>query len=205
MLIVEELFLIGIDEGSKKNELKSIPFLSAGAILYDLKAAKIISLIQPSTLVKGVLVHLEKKDNTGNALLDEAISEISSSKKDRPVAHWLSKFKGNKYEKLVIRSLSSLNQIKVSDKNYEIINSETKDEILNNVIKYILQEQEPDDKSRALLMLLSLRSANWEVLSKKVDVKDEKIKNRLVTFQKMNWEDQIGYYLKDIDPGMTFL
>lgn len=204
MLIVEELFLIGIDKESKKNELKSLPFLSAGAILYDLKVAKIISLVQPSTLVKGVLVHLENTENTGNALLDEVVSELSSKKKDRPVAHWLSKLKGNKYEKLVIDSLSSLNHIKVLDKNYEIINTEVKDEILNNITNYILQEQEPDDKSSALLMLLSLRTVNWAILSKKIDIKDEKVKNKLLTFQKMNWEDQIGYYLTNIDPGITF-
>ena len=32
MLIVEELFLIGLDEDSKKNELKSLSVLLAGAI-----------------------------------------------------------------------------------------------------------------------------------------------------------------------------
>ena len=67
-----------------------------------------------------------------------------------------------------------------------------------------MHNQEPDEKLRNLLMLLCLRTVNWEVLPKPIDIKNEKVKFRLTTFQEMNFKDEIGFYLTNLVPKTVY-
>ena len=151
MLIVEELFLIGLDEDSKKNELKSLSVLLAGAILHDLKHQKIISILPTDSLIKGPLIQLETSSTTGNLFIDEIVTTLNSAKKNFPIFYWLTKFKGKKYTKLIVNSLEASNSIKIIGKKYELIKPEIKTEITEKIVNCILHNQEPDEKLRNLL------------------------------------------------------
>ena len=129
---------------------------------------------------------------------------MNSTKKDFPIYYWLTKFKGKKYNKLIVDSLEASSSIKKIGKKYELIKPEIKVEITEKIVNCILHNQEPNEKLRNLLMLLSLRTVNWEVLPKPIDIKNEKVKFRLTTFQEMNFKDEIGFYLTNLVPKTVY-
>jgi len=204
MLITEKLFLYSIDEKSKKNELKNLSILLAGAILYDLELNGIISIQPAENLIIGPLVHLLETKKTGNIILEAAINEIISRKRNFPVPYWLSKFRSKKFRKFIIESLSDAQYIHPLGKKFDILKPVIRDEINNKLINSLLKDHEPDNEFRLFLMLSCLRSVNWKLLPSEIDYRDEMIKERLENYQEMMVKDKIGFYIAMQVPKTTY-
>ena len=59
---------------------------------------------------------------------------MNSTKKDFPIYYWLTKFKGKKYNKLIVDSLEASSSIKKIGKKYELIKPEIKAEITKKIV-----------------------------------------------------------------------
>ena len=204
MLISESLFLYGISEESKKNEMKSLPVLLAGAILFDLELKGIITIQPAQNIIIGPLVRLNNIKKTGNIILDGAIDALISRKRNFPVPYWLSKFKSKNFKKLIIENLifnKYLNQI---GKKFEILKTTALYEIDDSIISSIIKEHVPDDKLTKFLMLSCLRSINWKLLPNEINFKDESVKEILEEFQEMMVKDTVGFYVAMQVPKTTY-
>ena len=204
MLISEYLFLYGLDENSKKNEMKNLRILLAGAMLFDLEQKGLIVIHPTESIIIGPIVELKNPKLTNNVVLDEAIREISSKKRDFPVSYWLSKFRNKKHERLVIENLIHSKNIQQVGKKFEILRSEIKDEMNNSFVQIILKDHEPEEKFRLLLMISCLRSVNWKLLPNEINYKDTTIKERLREFQEMMVKDKVGFYIAMQVPKTTY-
>ena len=204
MLISETLFLYSIDEESKKIEMKNLPILLAGAILYDLELEGIITIQSLQNMILGPLVNQRDIKKTGNPILDGAIDSILSKKRDFTVPYWLSKFRSKNIRNNVINNLISNKYIQQIGKRYEILKPSVKFEIADGIIGCILKNQEPDEKFRLFMMLSCLRSVNWDLLPSEINYKDDTIKERLEEYQEMMVKDKVGFYVAMQVPKTTY-
>jgi hypothetical protein len=204
MLISENLFLYSIDEKSKKSELKNLPILLAGAILYDLELNGIITIQPAENIIVGPIVHLANPNKTGNAVLDVATNEILSRKRNFPVPYWLSKFRNKKIRKIIVENLILTKYIQQIGKKFEITKPVIRDEITNKIINVLLKDHEPDKEFRLFLMLSCLRSVNWKLLPREINYGDDIIKERLENLQEMMVKDTVGFYIAMQVPKTTY-
>ena len=204
MLVSENLFLYSIDEHSKKSEMKSLPILLAGAILFDLELEGIISIQPAQNIIIGPIVQLNNIKKTGNPILDGAIDAFISRKRNYPVPYWLSKFRNKNFKRMIINNLVLNKFLQQDGKRFEILKSTFRYELDENIISCIIKEHEPDNKFNKFLMLSCLRSVNWKLLPNEIDHKDEMIKERLEEFQEMMVKDTVGFYVAMQVPKTTY-
>ena len=135
MLLIEQVFLVGINEKSNKIILDWHDYLFYGAIMMDLVLKDKISISR-----RNLKIEILNQDSTDDVLLDKMLDFIKISKDDINFIEVCSRFmkKSNKsdFREVLITKLESLGYIKFLGKKrfkrrYQVIKPSIKAKILD--------------------------------------------------------------------------
>lgn len=160
MLTLNEKFLLLALKGEKG----SIP---AGYISYGLAGALLMDLIflKRIDIVKKKVIILDTT-KTDDDLLNEALSVLSQSRKEKTAEYWITKL-ASKIKSLWKRVADTLldkgivqkQQIKILGlfpaTRYPVLAAETKDSLISDLKTAVFSEEQPDDDMVALICLSS--------------------------------------------------
>ncbi len=162
LTIPEEIYLLTIDE--KKGQQGGVPenifnVVLSSSILMDLAVQQRIDSDIEGTIIP------DSKEKTGNAILDEILMQIHSSKENKDILHWITYiFKDIKHIKerivdnLVSKGILKIEEQKVlwvfSSRKYpKIANKEVK-EVKNRLREIIFSDEIPDFRDIAIISLV---------------------------------------------------
>ncbi|KKM76921.1 hypothetical protein LCGC14_1375310 [marine sediment metagenome] len=168
-MIIEQIFLLGINEKSKKIFFDWEDFLFYSAIMMDLVLKDKISIKKDQRERKSTMTRLRieilNKDSTDNTILDKMLQFIELNSEIDTFIDLLTEFvKRSNYSdfrEVIISNLESLGLIKYLGKKrfkrrYQIIKSELKTKILDEINAVLLDNQEPTKELKFLLSLLRI-------------------------------------------------
>lgn len=184
MLIVDQLFLIGIDEKSKKFILKWDDYLLYGALIMDLILKNKISVSE-----RNLKIEVINYNSTNDVLLDKMLDLIKTSKGDKTLIDlcilFLKKSNKSEFRDSLISRLENSNLIKYLGKKmlkrrYTIIKPEIKREISNEIHAVLIDNNNPTKELIFLLSLLNIESNFLRIIPKKLKELAEKRIKKLV-------------------------
>lgn len=168
-MIIEQIFLIGINEKSKKISFDWEDFLFYSAIMMDLVLKNKISIKKDQRERKSTMTRLRvevlNKDSTDNTILDKMIQFIEiNSEKDTFIDllnEFVKRSNYSDFREVIISNLESLGLIKYLGKKrfkrrYQVTNPEVKTKILDEINAVLLDNQEPTKELKFLLSLLRI-------------------------------------------------
>lgn len=194
MLLIEQIFLIGINEKSNKISFDYDDYLYYGAILMDLVSRKKISLS------KGDLnIEILNKDSTDEVILDKMLDLINTSERNTFLDIcflFLKKSNKSDFREVLISKLESLEVIKFLGKKrfsrrYEVTEPALKTKILDEINAVLFDNQDPTKELFSLLSLLRIESNFLKIVPKKLK---KKAKNRILELVQ---HESIGNALQD--------
>lgn len=169
IMIIEQIFLLGIHEKSKKFFFDWEDFLFYSAMMMDLVLKDKISIKKDQRERKSTMTRLRieilNKDSTDNIILDKMLQFIELNSEIDTFIDLLTEFvKRSNYSdfrEVIISNLESQGLIKYLGKKrfkrrYQIINSELKTKILEEINAVLLDNQEPTKELKFLLSLLRI-------------------------------------------------
>ena len=174
MLLIEQIFLVGIDEKSKKIFLNWEDFLFYGAIMMDLVLLDKISIekdLDPDrkSTTTSLKIKILNTDSTDNTILDKMLNflEINSGKDTLTeiLVQFTKRSNFSDFREVIISKLEALGLIKYLGKKrlqrrYQINEPALKTKILNEIDAVLFDNQEP---TKELLFLLSLLRIEYNI------------------------------------------
>ena len=168
-MIIEQIFLIGINEKSKKYIFNWDDFLFYSAIMMDLVLKNKISIKKDQRKRKSTMTRLRvevlNKDSTDNTILDKMLQFIEINSEIDTFIDLLNEFvkKSNysDFREVIISNLESLGYIKYLGKKrfkrrYQVTKPELKTKILDEINAVLLDNQEPTKELKFLLSLIKI-------------------------------------------------
>ncbi len=194
-MLIEQIFLVGIKEKSKKISFDYKDYLFYGAIIMDLVLKDKISISG-----RNLQIEILNKDLTNDVILDKMLDFINTSRGNKTlmdVCYYFMK-RSNKSDFIedIISKLESLGFIKYLGKKrfirrYQVTEPAIKTKILNEINAILIDNQEPTKELILLLSLLRIESNFSEIIPKKLRKIAEKRILKLVR------EESIGNALQD--------
>ena len=194
-MLIEQIFLVGIKEKSKKISFDYKDYLFYGAIIMDLVLKDKISISG-----RNLQIEILNKDLTNDVILDKMLDFINTSRGNKTlmdVCYYFMK-RSNKSDFIedIISKLESLGFIKYLGKKrfirrYQVTEPAIKTKILNEINAILIDNQEPTKELKLLLSLLRIESNFSEIIPKKLRKIAEKRILKLVR------EESIGNALQD--------
>ncbi len=194
MLLIEQIFLVGIDEKSKKIFLNREDFLFYGAIMMDLLLLDKISIekdLDPDrkSTTTSLKIKILNTDSTDNTVLDKMLNflEINSGKDTLTeiLVQFTKRSNFSDFRKVIISKLESLGFIKYLGKKrlqrrYQITEPALKAKILNEIDAVLFDNQEPTKELLFLLSLLRIQYNIRRLIPKKlIRIAEERLYNLL--------------------------
>lgn len=195
MMLIEQIFLVGINEKSNKISLDYEDYLFYGAIMMDLVLKDKISISR-----RNLQIEILNKDSTNDVILDKMLDFINISRGNKTLINICSQFmkRSNKsdFREVIISKLESLGFIKYLGKKgfkrrYQVTVPALKTKILNEINAVLIDNQEPTKELMLLLSLLRIESNFLKIISKKLKKIAEKRIIKLVR------QESIGNALQD--------
>ena len=195
MMLIEQIFLVGINEKSNKISLDYKDYLFYGAIMMDLVLKDKISISR-----RNLQIEILNKDSTNDVILDKMLDFINISRGNKTLMDICSRFmkRSNKsdFREVIISKLESLGFIKYLGKKgfkrrYQVTEPALKTKILNEINAVLIDNQEPTKELMFLLSLLRIESNFLKIISKKLKKIAEKRMIKLVR------HESIGNALQD--------
>lgn len=157
LTLVEELFLLALDDEEEKVSFSGPRYASAGAILLDLVVAERITLSGKHLVVMNGAV-------IDNALQNRALSLMLESNKPRDPKHWVRTVAGaikdmdeQVSEGLLRRGIIRREEHKIlwvfPTKRYPLVEDDVQDSVIDRVRAALVEGTEPDRRTRALIGL----------------------------------------------------
>lgn len=171
MLIVDQLFLIGIDKKSKKFILKWDDYLLYGALIMDLVLKDKISISE-----RNLKIEIINHDSTNEALLDKMLDLIKKSQGDKTLIDLCIQFmkRSNKsefIESLITRfensELIKYLGKKMLKRRYQLIKPAVQEEISDEIHDVLIDNSDPTKELTFLLSLLNIESNFLKIIPKK--------------------------------------
>lgn len=172
ILISEKLFLVSIKEKSSKIVLDWFDYLLYGAIMMDLVFTKKISISKDTFKIEIIT-----QDSDDDIVLEEMIALIKSSKGGKTFLEvcfsFLKKSNRSHITELLVSKLETLGIIKylgkkMLKKRYQVVNSEKKNEILNEIQSVLIDNQKPTTELLYLLSILKVELSILKIIPKKL-------------------------------------
>ncbi len=194
MMLIEKIFLLGINEKSKKISFDYKDYMYYGAILMDLILKNNISLSEGD-----LNVQILNKDSANEVILDKMIDLIDNSKRNTFLDIcflFIKKSNISDFREVLVSKLESLGIIKYLGKKrfsrrYLVVDPALKTKILNEITAVLISNQEPTKELVFLLSLLRIESNFSKIIPKKLK---KLAKNRIVELVK---NESIGNALQD--------
>ncbi|MFX1281686.1 MAG: GPP34 family phosphoprotein [Promethearchaeota archaeon] len=171
MLIVDQLFLIGIDEKSKKFILKWDDYLLYGALIIDLILKDKISISK-----KDLKIEIINYESTNELILDKMLDFIKNNQEDKTLIELCIKFmKGSNKSEFIeyletrfgnselIKYLGK----KMLKRRYQLIKPAVREGILEEIIDVLFENSESTKELTFLLSLLNIESNYLKIIGKK--------------------------------------
>lgn len=171
MLIVDQLFLIGIDKKSKKFILKWDDYLLYGALIMDLVLKDKISISE-----RNLKIEIINHDSTNEVLLDKMLDLIKKSQGDKTLIDLCIQFmkRSNKsefIESLITRfensELIKYLGKKMLKRRYQLIKPAVREEISDEIHDVLINNSDPTKELIFLLSLLNIESNFLKIIPKK--------------------------------------
>ncbi|MFX1572335.1 MAG: GPP34 family phosphoprotein [Promethearchaeota archaeon] len=171
MLIVDQLFLIGIDEKSNKFILKWDDYLLYGALIMDLVLKNKISISE-----RNFKIEIINQDSTNEEILDKMLEFIKKSQEDKTLIELCTKFmkRSNKSEFIenIITRFQNSELIKYLGKKmlkrrYQLIKPALKEELSDEILGVLIDNNDPTKELTFLLSLLNIESNFSKIIPKK--------------------------------------
>jgi hypothetical protein len=204
MMIIEQIFLLAINDKSKKIFFDWEDFLFYSAIMMDLVLQNKISIKKDQRERKSTMTRLRvevlNKDSTDNIILDKMLQFIEiKSEKDTFIdllTEFVKRSNYSDFREVIISKLESLGFIKYLGKKrlkrrYQVTEPALKTKILNEINAVLIDNQEPTKELMFLLSLLRIESNFLKIISKKLKKIAEKRIIKLVR------HESIGNALQD--------
>ncbi len=204
MMLIEQIFLVGIDEKSNKISLDWEDFLFYGAILMDLVLKNKISIKKDqskerkSTTTR-LKIEILNKDSTDNTILDKMLQFIDINSEKNTLIEVLVEFvkrsNFSDFREVIISKLESLGFIKYLGKKrlkrrYQVTEPALKTKILNEINAVLFDNQEPTKELIFLLSLLRIEDNFSKITPKKLRrIAEERI-FKLVIDEPIGWQIQ---------------
>ena len=195
MMLIEQIFLVGINEKSNKISFDYKDYLFYGAIMMDLVLKDKISISR-----RNLQIEILNTDSTNDVILDKMLDFINTSSGNKTLIDVCSQFmkRSNKsdFSEVIISKLESLGFIKYLGKKrftrrYQVTEPALKTKILNEINAVLIDNQEPTKELMFLLSLLRIESNFLKIISKKLKKIAEKRIIKLVR------HESIGNALQD--------
>jgi len=195
MMLIEQIFLVGINEKSNKISFDYKDYLFYGAIIMDLVLKDKISFSR-----RNLGIEILNLDSTNDAILDKMLDFINADRKNKTLIDICSRFmkRSNKSDfiEVITSQLESLGSIKYLGKKrlkrrYQVIEPELKTKLLKEINAVLIDKQEPSKELMLLLSLLRIESNFTKIIPKKLRKIAEKRILKLVR------HESIGKTLQD--------
>ncbi len=211
MMIIEQIFLVGIDEKSKKIFLNWEDYLFYGAIMMDLVLKDKISIKRDrnpdrKSTTLSLIVEILNKDSTGNTILDKMLQFIDINSEKHTLTEVLVEFDKRStysdFRDVIISNLESLGFIKYLGKKrlkrrYQVTKPALKTKILNEINAVLFDNQEPTKELMFLLSLLRIEFNIRKIIPKKLVERAEERIYKLVEYE------NIGRVLQNVIDSMN--
>jgi len=194
-MLIEQIFLVGINEKSNKISFDYKDYLFYGAIIMDLVLKDKISFSR-----RNLGIEILNLDSTNDAILDKMLDFINADRKNKTLIDICSRFmkRSNKSDfiEVITSQLESLGSIKYLGKKrlkrrYHVIEPELKTKLLKEINAVLIDKQEPSKELMLLLSLLRIESNFTKIIPKKLRKIAEKRILKLVR------HESIGKTLQD--------
>ena len=194
-MLIEQIFLVGIKEKSKKISFDYKDYLFYGAIIMDLVLKDMISISG-----RNLQIEILNKDLTNDVILDKMLDFINTSRGNKTLMdvcyYFMKRSNKSDFIEVIISKLESLGFIKYLGKKrfirrYQVTEPAIKTKILNEINAILIDNQEPTKELILLLSLLRIESNFSEIIPKKLRKIAEKRILKLVR------EESIGNALQD--------
>ena len=194
-MLIEQIFLVGIKEKSKKISFDYKDYLFYGAIIMDLVLKDKISISG-----RNLQIEILNKDLTNDVILDKMLDFINTSRGNKTLMdvcyYFMKRSNKSDFIEVIISKLESLGFIKYLGKKrfirrYQVTEPAIKTKILNEINAILIDNQEPTKELILLLSLLRIESNFSEIIPKKLRKIAEKRILKLVR------EESIGNALQD--------
>ena len=194
-MLIEQIFLVGIDEKSNKISLDYKDYLFYGAIMMDLVLKDKISISR-----RNLQIEILNQESTDNEILDKMLDLINASKGNTTLIETCSQFmkSSNKsdFRESIHSKLESTGVIKYLGKKrfkrrYQVTEPALKTQILNEINAVLIDNQEPTNELTFLLSLLRIESNFLKIIPKKLKKIAEK---RII---KLTIHESIGKEIRD--------
>ncbi len=194
-MLIEQIFLVGINEKSNKISLNYKDYLFYGAIIMDLVLKDKISFSR-----RNLGIEILNLDSTNDVILDKMLDFINKDRENKRLMDICSRFmkRSNKsdFREVITSQLESLGSIKYLGKKrlrrrYQVTKPELKTKILNDINAVLIDKQEPTKELMLLLSLLRIESNFSKIIPKKLKAIAEKRILKLVR------HESIGKTLQD--------
>ncbi len=178
MMLIEQIFLVGINEKSNKISFDYKDYLFYGAIMMDLILQEKIS-VSDNTLKIEIL----NKDSTDNTILDKMLKLIDINSEENTLMNVCYEFmkRSNKseFKEVIISSLEASEFIKYLGKKrfkrrFQLINPTQRENIIGEINAVLIDNQRPSKELMFLLSLLRIESNFKTIIPKKLRKKAEK-------------------------------
>ncbi len=178
MLLIEQIFLVGINEKSNKISFYYKDYLFYGAIIMDLILQEKIS-VSDNTLKIEIL----NKDSTDNTILDKMLKLIYINSGKNTLMEVCYEFmkRSNKsdFKEVIISSLEASEFIKYLGKKmfkrrFQLTDPTQREDILGEINAVLLDNQKPTKELMFLLSLLRIESNFKKIIPKKLRKKADK-------------------------------
>lgn len=172
MMLIEQIYLVGIDEKSNKISLDYKDYLFYGAIIMDLVLKDKISFSR-----RNFGIEILNSDLTNDVILDKMLDFINTGGENKTLIDICARFmkRSNKsdFREIIISQLESLGSIKYLGKKrlkrrYQVTEPELKTKILNEINAVLIDKQEPTKELMLLLSLLRIQSNFSKIIPKKL-------------------------------------
>jgi len=210
MLIIEQIFLVGINEKSKKIWFDWKEYLFYGAILIDLVLKEKISITKDlnpdrKSSTTRLIIEILNKDSTNNTILDKMLQFIESNGEKNSLTEVLFKFvkrsNYSEFREVLISNFESKGLIQYLGKKkfkrkYQATEPGIKTKILDEINAVIFDNQEPTKELTFLLSLLNIEYNIRKLIPRKsVKIAEERI-------LKLLEDDVIGWQVQSVITDM---
>ena len=178
MMLIEQIFLVGINEKSNKISFDYKDYLFYGAIIMDLILKEKIT-VSDNTLKIEIL----NKDSTDNTILDKMLKliDINSGKNTlmEVCYEFMKRSNKSEFKEVIISSLEASEFIKYLGKKmfkrrFQLTDPTQRENILGEINAVLIDNQKPTKELMFLLSLLRIESNFKKIIPKKLRKKADK-------------------------------
>jgi len=178
MVLIEQIFLVGINEKSNKISFDYKDYLFYGAIMMDLILQEKISVSD-----NALKIEILNKDSTDNTILDKMLKliDINSGKNTlmEVCYEFMKRSNKSEFREVIISSLEASEFIKYLGKKmfkrrFQLSDPTKRANILGEINAVLIDNQKPTKELMFLLSLLRIESNFKKIIPKKLRKKADK-------------------------------